>query len=110
MSDHVSTATSDADSVIGALEPLFGPSEYPNAHRQRGETPGTARIASGRRPSPLQTVRRIRSEVDDWRRSAYAGASATTRNLLSYWFQQSHVVIGPSGEWAFAYYFCQQEA
>jgi type III restriction enzyme len=98
-------------SAVGALEPLFGPSEYPSSHRRRGEGKGTALVVSGRRPSPIEIVRRVRSEVDEWRAAGYVGASDTTRTLLQFWFQQNHTVTAADGlEREFAYYFCQQEA
>lgn len=100
----------DFDS-FGALEPLYGPSEYPAAYRRRGENRGPGEIVEGRRPSPLEMVRQVRAMVDDWRRAAYAGASDTTRTLLQHWFQQNHPMLLPDGTTAtFSYYFCQQEA
>lgn len=100
-----------AREVFGALEPLFGPSDYPAAHRRRAKEGLGAEVVSGRRPSPIPMVRRIRAEVDDWRAVAYAGASDTTRVLLQHWFMQDHVLTGEDGvERPFAYYFTQQEA
>jgi type III restriction enzyme len=97
--------------LVGALEPLFGPSDAPAAHRRRAAHHAGAEVVSGRRPSPIETVRRIREEVDDWRVALYAGASDTTRTLLHHWFNQDHVVTGSDGvQRPFAYYFCQREA
>lgn len=95
--------------ALPALEPLFAPHEYPQAHRQRAEGGGAA-IVSGRRPSPIEIVRRIRGEVDDWRTGAYIGASETSQTLLQHWFGQDHVIDGPDGAFPFSYYFCQREA
>src|SRR4051794_23378390 len=96
-----------AAEVVGALEPLFGPSEFPNAHRRRADGRDGAEVVTGRRPSPIEIVRRIRAEVDEWRASGYVGASATTRSLLQHWFAHDHVVTDAEGvERAFAYYFC----
>lgn len=96
---------------VGALESLFGPSELPSAHRMRAEKGKGAVVVSGRRPSPIQIVRRLRGEVDDWRLGGYAGATDTSKTLLNHWFAQSHFVTGQDGsEWPFAYYFCQREA
>ncbi len=104
------TETSTAPAILGALEPLFGPSDYPAAHRRRA-TGGGAEIVTGRRPSPIAMVRRVRAEVDEWRDAGYAGASATTRTLLQHWFLQDHVVADAERtERPFSYYFLQREA
>lgn len=50
---------------------------------------------------------KIRREVAAWRESGYAGASATTRALLDWWFNRPH--MGADGE-SFQYYFAQREA
>ena len=50
---------------------------------------------------------KIRRGVAKWRESGYAGASATSRGLLEWWFQRPH--IGADGE-EFRYYFAQREA
>ena len=50
---------------------------------------------------------KIRRGVAKWRESGYAGASATSRGLLEWWFQRPH--IGAYGE-EFRYYFAQREA
>lgn len=102
---------SAASEGLAALEPLFGPAEYPAAHRQRAPDGGPAEIVTGRRPSPIPMVRRIRGEVDDWRAAMYAGASDTTRTLLQHWFLQEHIVPTADGnERPFTYYFLQREA
>lgn len=95
--------------MLSALEPLFAPDEYPQAHRQRAEG-GGATVVTGRRPSPIEIVRRVRDEVDDWRAGSYVGASDTSRTLLQHWFGQAHVIEGPDGTFPFSYYFCQREA
>jgi len=63
---------------------------------------------SGRRPSKLLLVPKIRAAVDAWRRSGYPGASEVTRRLLAYWFDEDHDVQGFPAP--FRYYFCQREA
>lgn len=56
-------------------------------------------------------VARIREEVEVWRDADYAGASATSRVLLKYWFQSEHLVARADGtESQFRYYFAQREA
>lgn len=63
---------------------------------------------SGRRPSRLLLVPRIRAAVDAWRGQGYPGASEVTRRLFEFWFEEDHEVSGfPI---PFRYYFCQREA
>lgn len=63
---------------------------------------------SGRRPSKLLLVPKIREEVNKWRKSGYEGASKVTRRLFAYWFEEDHEVSGFDPP--FRYYFCQREA
>ncbi len=63
---------------------------------------------SGRRPSRLLLVPKIRAVVDAWRVSGYKGASEVTRRLFEYWFEEDHEV--PGFGVPFRYYFCQREA
>ena len=63
---------------------------------------------SGRRPSRLLLVPKIRDAVDAWRDGGYDGASDVTRCLFEYWFEQDHEVSG--FDVPFRYYFCQREA
>lgn len=63
---------------------------------------------SGRRPSRLLLVPKIRVAVDAWRDGGYEGASEVTRRLLDYWFDEDHEVAGFGVP--FRYYFCQREA
>jgi type III restriction enzyme len=56
-------------------------------------------------------VARVREEVHAWRASAYVGASPTSRALLRWWFERSHLVEAADGtETEFRYYFAQREA
>lgn len=56
-------------------------------------------------------VARIREEVKAWRDAAYAGASATSIKLLTWWFDTPHLVEQADGTNAtFRYYFAQREA
>ena len=95
-----------------ALEPLFMPWEFPNAHRQRAEKDGEPpKIAQRRRPSPIAIANNLRAAVRDFRDSHYAGASDTTRELLYHWFETDHAVKAKDGTTIpFRYYFCQREA
>ena len=63
---------------------------------------------SGRRPSDLLLVTKIRDEVDAWRDSGYEGASEISQRLFEYWFDEDHKVDG--FDVPFRYYFCQREA
>ena len=63
---------------------------------------------SGRRPSRLLLVTKIRSAVDAWREKGYPGASDVARQLFAYWFDEDHEVAGFPAP--FRYYFCQREA
>ena len=63
---------------------------------------------SGRRPSRLLLVPKIRQAVDAWRDSGYEGISKVTRRLFEYWFEEDHEVPGFGAP--FRYYFCQREA
>lgn len=56
-------------------------------------------------------VARVREEVSDWREARYAGASATSQALLSWWFERQHLIEQSDGVSApFLYYFAQREA
>lgn len=63
---------------------------------------------SGRRPSRLLLVPKIRAAVDAWREQGYPGTSDVTRRLFEYWFDEDHEVAGFPVP--FRYYFCQREA
>ncbi|MEO8681226.1 MAG: hypothetical protein ABI665_19405, partial [Vicinamibacterales bacterium] len=63
---------------------------------------------SGRRPTRLLLVPKIRAAVDAWRDGGYAGASDVTKRLFEYWFEEDHEVSGFGVP--FRYYFCQREA
>ncbi len=63
---------------------------------------------SGRRPSRLLLVPKMRAAVDSWRSGGYAGASDVTRRLFEYWFEEDHEI--PGFGVPFRYYFCQREA
>ena len=56
-------------------------------------------------------VAKIRTEVKAWRDAGYAGASATSKDLLHWWFEVEHQVEGADGTLStFRYYFAQREA
>src|SRR5688572_30411266 len=90
-----------------ALESLFAPWEEPNKHRVRASTPGQPpEIKTYRRRSPVKLVNPLREAVKEWRDLGYPGASATTQQLLGYWFESAHrFADGNGGEIEFRYYF-----
>ncbi len=56
-------------------------------------------------------VHNIRRGVTEWRENRYAGASETTKALLRYWFDETHMLPKADGTISkFQYYFCQREA
>jgi len=63
---------------------------------------------SGRRPSKLLLVEKLRTAVDEWREAGYPDASDVTQRLFEYWFEEDHEVPGFAAP--FRYYFCQREA
>src|SRR3990172_11439027 len=97
---------------IAALEPLYKPHEEPTHHRVRAKTEGAgAEIVKGRRPSAITIAQNLRLMVGEWRQWEYPGASDTTRELLGYWVERSHLTVGQDGgQLPFRYYFCQREA
>lgn len=95
-----------------AVEPLFLPWEFPNSHRARAERDGEPpKVVRHRRPSKIAIANNLRAAVRDFRDSHYSGVSETSRELLNYWFETDHAVVGPDGvSVPFRYYFCQREA
>ncbi len=56
-------------------------------------------------------VAAIREGVSEWRKSGYAGASATSLALLRWWFETQHLIEEANGaQRPFRYYFAQREA
>jgi type III restriction enzyme len=56
-------------------------------------------------------VAKIRDEVKAWRDDAYAGATPTSRALLTWWFATEHLTEQTDGAQSqFRYYFAQREA
>ncbi|TYR36066.1 restriction endonuclease subunit R [Mesorhizobium microcysteis] len=106
------TTTPDSISInAAALEPLFAPWEEPSKHRVRAKKGQPPEIKTYRRQSPIRMVNPLRAAVKEWRELNYFGASDTTRELLGYWFERPHRLIGGGGEeFDFRYYFCQREA
>ncbi len=56
-------------------------------------------------------VAQLRRKVQEFRASGYAGASATSRSLLNWWFREPHLLPGVGNiSGRFAYFFAQREA
>jgi len=56
-------------------------------------------------------VPQLRKKVKEWRDSGYAGATDTSRSLLSWWFNTPHLLPQADGSMTeFQYYFAQREA
>jgi len=65
-------------------------------------------VPERRKPSEgTYAVNGVRARVDAWRAQGYVGASATSRRLLAYWFDDEHRT--DDGQ-PFRFYFCQREA
>jgi type III restriction enzyme len=96
---------------ISALEPLFKPWEEPIQYRLPNTKEGQpAVITAGRRPSKIGIVRAIRTEVDEWRRGGYAGATPTSRTLIHFWFDTQHQIPNEDGALIeFRYHWAQRE-
>ena len=63
---------------------------------------------SGRRPSTLLLIKKLRGAVDGWRGQGYPGAAVVTRRLFEFWFEEDHQIDGFAVP--FRYHFCQREA
>ncbi len=56
-------------------------------------------------------VSQLRKKVQEWRVNHYAGAAETSRSLLNWWFNTTHLMTQADGTIAeFRYYFAQREA
>ena len=86
------------------------PWEAPTSYLVKAEDDPTGwRVdSSGRRPSEILMVPKIREAVDAWRNDGYPGASEVTQRLFEYWFEEDHEVLGFDSP--FRYYYCQREA
>lgn len=79
----------------------------PNSYlRKKVSTKDEFEEVQGRRPSKLLLVNSLRRAIDEWRASAYRGASPVSERLFTYWFDEDHLVNGKP----FRYYFGQREA
>ena len=77
-----------------------------NYLRRKG--PKDFEVVEVRRQSKMLLVNKLREAVDLWRNEGYPGATNTSKQLLIFWFDQSHPPIFDKEP--FHFYFCQQEA
>ncbi len=95
-----------------ALHPNFPLSPYETLDPKHRWFPAAEELRSTAYEKLLPPlVANIREEVTQWRAGGYAGASATSRALLTWWFLTEHLVESADGtESEFRYYFAQREA
>ncbi len=95
-----------------ALHPEFPKSPYAELLPDQRWFPAAEELRSTAYEKLLPPlVAKIRSEVTAWRKAGYAGASATSRALLNWWFETEHLVEQADGTLSpFRYYFAQREA
>ena len=95
-----------------ALHPEFPKSPYDELLPDQRWFPAAEELRSTAYEKLLPPlVAKIRTEVTEWRKAGYAGASATSRALLSWWFETEHLIDQADGTLSpFRYYFAQREA
>ena len=95
-----------------ALHPSFPASPYEMLDPTQRWFPAAEELRASAYEKLLPPlVANIRVEVKTWRDGQYAGASATSRALLNWWFGRDHLVEQADGTLSsFRYYFAQQEA
>jgi type III restriction enzyme len=95
-----------------ALHPDFPRSPYEELDPDQRWFPAAEELRSTAYEKLLPPlVAKIRSEVSAWRKAGYLGVSATSRSLLSWWFQTEHLVeAADSTRSPFRYYYAQREA
>lgn len=95
-----------------ALHPEFPLSPYDTLDPNHRWFPAAEELRSTAYEKLLPPlVANIREEVARWRAGAYAGASGTSRALLTWWFLTEHLIENADGtDSEFRYYFAQREA
>jgi type III restriction enzyme len=95
-----------------ALHPDFPESPYAELDPATRWFPASEELrTSGYDKLVPPLVAKIRSQVHEWRGGGYAGASATSRALLRWWFDTEHLIEGADRMLTpFRYYFAQREA
>ncbi len=95
-----------------ALHPDFPSSPYVVLDPELRWFPGDDLFRElGRQKLLPPLVENIRQQVKEWRDKNYAGATATSRALLTWWFKTEHLIPKADGStFNFRYYFAQREA
>lgn len=95
-----------------ALHPNFPSSPYAVLDPQERWFPAAEELRATAYEKLLPPlVANIRAEIKAWRDTGYAGASATSRALLAWWFERDHLIEQGDGSLStFRYYFAQREA
>jgi len=95
-----------------ALHPNFPRSPYEELNPNLRWFPAAEELRSTAYEKLLPPlVAKVREEVKSWRGAGYAGASATSRALLAWWFETEHLIEQADGtQNSFRYYFAQREA
>ncbi len=95
-----------------ALHPAFPQSPYVELIPEQRWFPADEALRSTAYEKLLPPlVAKVRQEVFAWRKSGYAGASATSVALLKWWFETEHLLEEADGSLSpFRYYFAQREA
>ena len=95
-----------------ALHPKFPRSPYDTLNPEKRWFPAAEELRSTAYEKLLPPlVSKVREEVKAWRDAGYAGASSTSRTLLTWWFETAHLIEQVEGSQSqFRYYFAQREA
>lgn len=95
-----------------ALHPLFPTSPYQPLSPPHRWFPADEALRDQSYEKLLPPlVAKLREEIHDWRATKYTGASATTKALLTHWFETEHLLENADGTFSpFRYYFAQREA
>lgn len=95
-----------------ALHPEFPASPYDPLAPEHRWFPAAEELRASAYDKLLPPlVAKIRQHVEAWRKANYSGASATSRALLTWWFETEHLVEQADGTRApFRYYCAQREA
>lgn len=94
-----------------ALHPEFPRSPYAALVPEHRWFPAAEELRTAYEKLLPPLVARIREGVQAWREAGYAGASATSKALLHWWFDTEHLTESADGSrQSFRYYFAQREA
>ncbi len=95
-----------------SLHPSFPASPYAELPPEFRWFPGAEALRDKLQDQLLPPlVANVRLGVKSWRDAGYAGASATSRALLAWWFATDHFIEQADGSQSqFRYYYAQREA